>query len=196
MKVLDLKGNVGMDMESDENFVRWHGSVTAAIAAPIDRTWQIASDFSGLQKFVPIVEICERLKGRNRVPGCLRFYTLYSPSGLPGGRRKGWAKERLLVIDEGKHSYAYVVEGSNMNLGDCVVTFKASPSEDDRHVETTVVDWSYVLSPLRKSTREKTLCDMSEFGWTFIKGLEAAATAEVIDFEGALALVAHSQAQC
>ncbi|KAL3692621.1 hypothetical protein R1sor_006272 [Riccia sorocarpa] len=169
---------------SDESRLKWRGSVTAAIASPIDRTWQTASDFSGLHKFVPNVEICERLKGRNRVPGCVRFYTLYSPSGLPGGRRKGWAKERLLEIDEQEHSYTYVVEGSNMNLRDCMVTFKASTSKEEDGESGTRVDWSYTLSPIRKSTEEKILSDMSEFGWTFIKGLEAAVKEELIDFEG------------
>ncbi|KAL2635169.1 hypothetical protein R1flu_006648 [Riccia fluitans] len=174
-----------MELKSSaEGSWKWHGSVTAAIASPIERTWETASDFSGLHKFVPIIEICERLKGRDRVPGCVRFYTLYSPSGLPGGRRKGWAKERLLDIDERGHSYTYVVEGSNMNLGDCVVTFKASPSKREDGETETRVDWSYALSPMRKSMKEKIICDMSEFGWTFIKGLEAATKEDFLDFEG------------
>ncbi|CAM6117854.1 unnamed protein product [Calypogeia fissa] len=179
MRVLEVKGNT-----EEKNSGRWKGYITASIAVPLDRTWQIGSDFSGLHKFVPIVEVCERLKGCNRTPGCIRFYTMNSATGLPGGKRKAWARDKLLNIEEKTHSYTYAVEGTNMNLENCQITFKASDGKDG----STVVTWAWEVDPVKKSTKEKTLSDMAEFGCTFIKGLEAAvATTDSIDynFEGA-----------
>jgi hypothetical protein len=190
MRVIQVNGGLTQLMDAASNYsdedpgvtgtttaagLKWQGSITASIEASLEKAWEIASDFCGLHKFVPIVEVCERLKGRNRKPGCLRFYTLNSPTGLPGGKRKGWAKDKLLTISPQYHCFTYTLQGSNLNLEECIFTWHLE--EDRDQAGSTLVNWFFDLNPVKKSTKEKTLSDMSELGYNFIKGLETAATA-------------------
>lgn len=176
MRVLDVFNEVdACDAEvGDEYFneTKWRGSIAASIAAPLDKVWDIASNFSNLHNFVPCVRLCERLKGFNNTPGCVRFYTLNCPSGLPGGVHMGWAKERLISWDAIHHSYRYVLEGSNMKLEDCEFDFQLRPDIDEEG--STIVSWSFELKPVKNSSKEKMVSDMSDLGYGIIAGLEEA----------------------
>ncbi|XP_024540234.1 lachrymatory-factor synthase [Selaginella moellendorffii] len=150
---------------------KWHGCVRSRIPAAASRVWKIASDFCGLHKIMPVVDVCERPQGQDGAPGCVRFYTMDFPARLPGGRRKAWAKDRLVSRDNEKLCFVFQAEGNNLSLEDCLVNVMLYEGMD----KSTIVNWSFEVSARSPTTKDKALGDLTEFANAYLKGLEMAA---------------------
>lgn len=79
----------------------WNGVVEKSISAPLDKVWDVASDFLSFPNLLTI----EPVEGENRVPGCTRKVT-----NIPGRTDTDsaqWAKQKLVEIDADKHVFSY-----------------------------------------------------------------------------------------
>lgn len=87
----------GVESES----AAWNGVVEKTIAAPLDKVWDVASDFLAFPNLLTI----EPVEGENRVAGCTRKVT-----NLPGRTDTDsaqWAKQKLVEINPDEHVFSY-----------------------------------------------------------------------------------------
>ncbi|HKT72170.1 MAG TPA: SRPBCC family protein [Steroidobacteraceae bacterium] len=75
-------------------------SITAELAAPIAKVWDLVSDFPGLKRWHPLVERCET---RGSGVGAIR--TVHFADW--------WAAERLESLDREAHSFTYAIVDSD-----------------------------------------------------------------------------------
>ena len=79
----------------------WNGVVEKTISAPLEKVWDVASDFLRF----PNVLTIEPVEGENRVAGCTRKVT-----NLPGRTDTDsaqWAKQKLVEINPREHVFSY-----------------------------------------------------------------------------------------
>lgn len=79
----------------------WNGVVEKSISAPLDKVWDVASDFLSFPNLLTI----EAVEGENRVPGCTRKVT-----NIPGRTDTDstqWAKQKLVEINADEHVFSY-----------------------------------------------------------------------------------------
>lgn len=79
----------------------WNGVVEKTIAAPLEKVWDVASDFLRFPNLLTI----EPVEGENRVAGCTRKVT-----NLPGRTDTDsaqWAKQKLVEINPEEHVFSY-----------------------------------------------------------------------------------------
>ncbi|XP_024371046.1 lachrymatory-factor synthase [Physcomitrium patens] len=118
--------------------VHWNGVVEKSISAPIDKVWDVASDFLRFPNLLTI----EPVEGENRVPGCTRKVT-----NLPGRtdtESAQWAKQKLVAINPSEHVFSYEFLENNTGVDPGYYsTFQAMQEEDGK----TLVRWAFRFSP-------------------------------------------------
>ncbi|EFJ21004.1 hypothetical protein SELMODRAFT_417584 [Selaginella moellendorffii] len=72
---------------------KWHGCVRSRIPAAASRVWKIASDFCGLHKIMPVVDVCDQ----DGAPGCAEGNNLSLEDCLVNVRlREGMDKSTIV----------------------------------------------------------------------------------------------------
>lgn len=101
---------VYMDVLSNRR--AWHYIVEVIVAAPVEKVWEIGSDWLSFPARSCVLECTE---GENGLPGCVRKVTVKSRSGSPDKERR-WVAEKLVHIDHSRHILFYEVVGGNIGL--------------------------------------------------------------------------------
>jgi len=83
----------------------WHGTIDITIAAPLERVWEIGSNW--LQ--FPANCSVECTEGENGVPGCVRKVS-------PNSSSQYWVAEKLTHIDHAQHILVYDLVGGNTSV--------------------------------------------------------------------------------
>lgn len=83
----------------------WHYTIDITIAAPLERVWEIASNWLHF----PANCSMECTEGENGVPGCVRKVS-------PTGSSHYWVAEKLTHIDHAQHILVYDLVGGNTNI--------------------------------------------------------------------------------
>ncbi|KAG0628470.1 hypothetical protein M758_1G029300 [Ceratodon purpureus] len=116
----------------------WNGVVEKTISAPLEKVWDVASDFLGF----PNVLTIEPVEGENRVAGCTRKVT-----NLPGRTDTDsaqWAKQKLVEINPAEHVFSYEFLENNTGVDPGYYsTFQAKKEEGGK----TFVRWAFRFSP-------------------------------------------------
>ncbi|XP_024537478.1 lachrymatory-factor synthase [Selaginella moellendorffii] len=133
---------------------KWSGGVTRIVDAPAAKLWELASDFCGLCKWMPLIEECRRIQGDgDRAPGCVR---LVVGTSLPrDDGQKSWITEKLVAMDPSARSFTYVLEDGNIDplSSGYSSTFTVSASEQDS--AKSRVEWRFEISRCEtKNSRE------------------------------------------
>ncbi|GLJ30584.1 hypothetical protein SUGI_0605620 [Cryptomeria japonica] len=116
-----------------------------AMAAPLERVWEIASDFCGMKKWYPALLVCERVEGTpEQGPGCVRYICSASSSSSSGDGILR-AKEKLISMDCINHSYTYSVIDINIEgFQGYQSTFQVTESEEG----SCAVKWNFEVEPI------------------------------------------------
>lgn len=116
----------------------WNGVVEKTISAPLEKVWDVASDFLRF----PNVLTIEPVEGENRVAGCTRKVT-----NLPGRTDTDsaqWAKQKLVEINPAEHAFSYEFLENNTGVDPGYYsTFQAKQEEGGK----TFVRWAFRFSP-------------------------------------------------
>ncbi|KAL8257493.1 hypothetical protein R6Q59_029534 [Mikania micrantha] len=127
---------------------RWRGSVGGIVDAPIEEVWSIVSQTDRLPQWMPMVEACTNVKGTEGEPGYVRLVSGFMFPQEDGNR--SWIKEQLVSMDPLSHSYVYRMVANNVGLDGSVNSLKLV----DYGVGSTLVDWSFELSPVDGASEE------------------------------------------
>ncbi|EYU41252.1 hypothetical protein ABFS82_06G134600 [Erythranthe guttata] len=127
---------------------KWHGSVGGIVDAPIDEVWKIVSQSSRLHEWMPMVENCTDLSGKEGVPGYTRLVSGFMFPQKDEDR--SWVKERLVLMDPLSYIYVYRMEASNVGLDGSLNSFKLIHYGDD----STLVEWTFEIDPVEGLSEE------------------------------------------
>jgi mxaD protein len=117
------------------------------INAPADQVWAKIRDFDGLDKWHPALESDKIVSGKNNEVGAERLLT------LKGG---GTIKEKLLAIDDKRHSMRYSILEGVLPVSDYTSTITVAGAGKDR----STVTWSGSFK--RKDTSDKPAADAND----------------------------------
>lgn len=170
-------GILHLQQELEGAEAKWHGSVGGIVDAPIDKVWTIVSETKRLSEWMPMVERCTDLEGDEGVPGYIRLVSGFMFPQQDGER--SWIKERLVSMDFTSHSYVYKMEASNVGLDGSVNTLRLVDYGDD----STLVNWSFEISPLEGSSEENIIDYMGFLYKSCINRIEGAIEAASKRFE-------------
>ncbi|EXB76108.1 hypothetical protein L484_006543 [Morus notabilis] len=142
--VVNLQGGCprSLHLASEVRDGKWHGNVSGIVEAPIDKVWGMVSSTRRLSEWIPMVERCTSLGGEEGVRGYTRLLSGFM-FPQPDGERS-WIKEKLVFMDSSTHSYAYVMEASNVGLDGSVNSLRLKDYGED----TTLIEWSFEVNPL------------------------------------------------
>ncbi|XP_040380514.1 lachrymatory-factor synthase-like [Oryza brachyantha] len=176
---------------------QWEGAAEARLpSTAAAAAWPHVASFCALHRYLPGIDVCERVAGDDGVPGCVR-YVASRPAPPPAEEGDGqqaaagvetWAREELLEMDGARRRLVYSVVGSNLGFGRYVATMTVV--DDDEGVNTPAPEtvpaaaagcklvWSFECEPVQGWTRDGLLGYLE----TSVKGMaerieEAAATA-------------------
>ncbi|KAG8067447.1 hypothetical protein GUJ93_ZPchr0005g15111 [Zizania palustris] len=140
----------------------WEGAVEARLpSTPAAAAWPHIASFCALHRYLPSIDVCERVAGEDGLPGCVRYVASHLPPPPPAatqeeqgdqnGQGEGaaaaaaadvvelWAREELLEMDDARRRLVYAIVGSNMGFGRYVSTMRvvAEDDLDDKEEHTT-----------------------------------------------------------
>jgi mxaD protein len=117
------------------------------INAPADQVWATVKNFDSLDKWHPAVESDRIVSGKNNEVGAERLLT------LKGG---GTIREKLLAIDDKRHSMRYTILEGVLPVSDYTSTITVAAAGKDR----SNVTWSGSFK--RKDTSDKPAADAND----------------------------------
>jgi len=138
---------------------KWEGSVNVPVAASVERVWEIASDFCGLQRWHPLLSVCRIVEGTEQMPGCVRYCAASSScdnNGCGGGGDGVlWVKEKLIGMDNMERRYNYAVIDGNMGLHGYEVTVQVMPTSSGvQDFGQSLITWSFQVDPVANYREE------------------------------------------
>ncbi|KAG0561606.1 hypothetical protein KC19_9G077600 [Ceratodon purpureus] len=110
----------------------WHGAIDVVIAAPVEKVWEIASDWLKFPRCCSV----ECSEGENGVPGCVRKVKAYNSNF--------WVAEKLTRIDHSCRIISYDLVGGNTGID---VGYRASFQAVAEGENKTRVVWPFMFSP-------------------------------------------------
>ncbi|KAL4188434.1 hypothetical protein AMTRI_Chr08g202350 [Amborella trichopoda] len=146
------------DLQGDNQLERrkWRGSVGGVVSSPIDKVWGLVSHTSRLSQWMPMVENCTTLQGKEDEPGHVRL--VFGEIFPTEDGEKSWVKERMISLDKASFSYVYRMEASNFGLDGSMNSIKLVDYGED----STLVEWSFEVDPI-EGTREEIITDYLGF---------------------------------
>ncbi|KAL5202935.1 hypothetical protein ABZP36_013887 [Zizania latifolia] len=146
------------EQEQEVAVQQWEGAVEAWLpSTPAAAAWLHIASFCALHRYLPGIDVCERVAGEDDLPGCVRYVASHPPPPAPptpatqeeqgdqDGQGEGddaaaaaadvvelWAREELLEKDDARRRLVYAVVGSNMGFGRYVGTMRVVADEEDR----------------------------------------------------------------
>ncbi|KAI5670538.1 hypothetical protein M9H77_10902 [Catharanthus roseus] len=123
---------------------KWRGTVSGIVEEPIEKVWNIVSQNHRLPEWMPMVEKCTDLVGKEGVPGYIRLVSGFIFPRQDGDR--SWIKEKLVTMDPSSYYYVYRMESSNIGLDGSVNSLKLMHYGDDD--DSTLVNWTFEINPV------------------------------------------------
>lgn len=107
---------------------------SSIIKAPVETVWNLIRDFNGLPSWVPIVTD-SRIEGGldSDVVGCVRSFHTIDGTHI---------RERLLTLDDARHSFAYNFEKPAFPVRNYIATVRLMPVT---HANQTFAEWEAVF---------------------------------------------------
>ncbi|KAF0928184.1 hypothetical protein E2562_038099 [Oryza meyeriana var. granulata] len=149
---------------------QWEGSVEARLpSTPAAAAWPHVASFCTLHRYLPGINVCERVAGEDGVPGCVRYVASRPPAeadqlrgeeAAPAGEAETWAREELLERDDARRRLVYGVVGSNMGFGRYVSTMTIVGNEEEEHANAPAAAagcrllWAFECEPVQGWTRD------------------------------------------
>ncbi|KAH9324685.1 hypothetical protein KI387_004863, partial [Taxus chinensis] len=127
---------------------KWHGSIQGIVEAPLNLVWEMISQSNKLSKWMPMVEQCKSVEGKDGEFGYVRE-VIGDMFPQPDGS-KSWIKEKLSQMDPRNHTYTYIMESSNVGLEGYTNTIQLLKFGEG----TTLVLWCFEVNPLMGSSQE------------------------------------------
>uniref|UniRef100_A0A0E0L0U8 Bet v I/Major latex protein domain-containing protein n=1 Tax=Oryza punctata TaxID=4537 RepID=A0A0E0L0U8_ORYPU len=136
---------------------QWEGAVEARLPSTrAAAAWPHIAAFCSLHRYLPGIDVCERVAGEDGVVGCVRYVASRPPPPPPPPQQPDdqqakdgdgdddqqpadaaaagvemWAREQLLERDDARRRLVYAVVGSNMGFGRYVGTMSLVDDGED-----------------------------------------------------------------
>ncbi|XP_062189401.1 uncharacterized protein LOC133892564 [Phragmites australis] len=150
-----------MDAKAALEQIKWRGTASRVVSAPIGRVWELVSVTSRLREWMPMVESCTAVAGEEGVPGYVRLVSggLMFPQQLQSSDDSdqppppSWIRERLVAMDHASQSYTYQMEDGNVGLAGSRNTLSLFDYGDS----ATLVVWSFEIDPVDGANQDALL---------------------------------------
>eukprot|EP00250_Pteridium_aquilinum_P006154 c16126_g1_i1 orf=190-981(-) len=135
---------------------KWRLSIKKQTTASVDDTWELASKFFGLKLWIPGLQVCDKIKGEEGTPGCIRYCAsaINASDNESSPRRLVWVKEELLAWNPVTKEYSYTILDSNLGLENYKATISVS---DPCHDRRALVTWNVEFNPVHGRNEEEFL---------------------------------------
>ncbi|KAL3918068.1 MAG: hypothetical protein SGILL_004416 [Bacillariaceae sp.] len=100
-----------------------HTCIERVVDVPVDRAWEILSDFSHVHRIHPIVETVDQKTVEGRGLGAIRQCNMYDGN---------FAKERIVEWDEANRKYKVEVIDSSLPVKKLLAILSVTPSGSDK----------------------------------------------------------------
>lgn len=142
-------------MERQPPEQQWEGAVEARLpSTPAAAAWPHLASFCALHRYLPGIDVCERVAGEDGRPGCVRYVASRAP-GAVGTAVATWAREELLELDDAARRLTYAVVGSNMGFGRYVATMTVLDEPQPSPLETGCrLVWAFECEPVQGWSRD------------------------------------------
>jgi hypothetical protein len=129
---------------------QWQGAAEARLpSTPAAAAWPHIADFFALHRYLPGIDVCERVSGgddgEQARPGCARYCASFAPGTEEVAT---WAREELLELDAGGRHLTYAVVGSNMGFGRYVASMTVLEEEGAGAGGCRLV-WAFECDPVQ-----------------------------------------------